>query len=414
MQKFLLHFKPIYALILVNLIGFSLLYFYKQPYEKWTALFGVLLITAIGLTYFLICYSKMGDVYLFLISAMLVSLGIIMLYRLDRVLATKQIMWLAGAIILFLISYYLYSKFNFWSKLIYLYGALSFLIYLLTLILGSKVNGASNWIMLGSFSIQPSEIIKLLFIFFIAAYHVNPTSLQIKDWSIKGRILNIDSNIVFSFISFCFFGFLILQREWGSAVLFFSVYFVFLYVLGFRPLFLISNILPAVASGYLGYYFLYHIKVRVDIWLNPWTDVSSKGYQITQSLFAIASGGLFGTGLGMGRPDFIPEVHTDFIFAAICEEMGVFGGIAVILLFFIFVYRGFKISLSVIEPFDKVLSLGITLLFGFQTFIILGGVIKLIPLTGITLPFISYGGSSLITSFIALGLLQAISKRSEV
>lgn len=414
MQKFLLHFKPIYGVIIINLIGFFLLYFYKEPYEKWTIFFGLLLIAALCLTYFLVRFSKMGDEYLFIISSMLVSLGVIMLYRLDRELATKQIMWLAGGILLFLLSYYLYNRFNFWSKLIYFYLALSFVIYILTFLLGSSINGANNWIRIGGFSIQPSEIIKVLFIFFIASYHIKPDSLQIKDWHLGGKKINIDSKIIFSIITFIYLGFLILQREWGSALLFFAVYFVFLYVLGFKPLLLIINSAIAVSGAYLGYTFLEHIRVRVDIWINPWKDVASKGYQITQSLFAIAAGGFFGTGIGMGRPDFIPEVHTDFIFSAICEEMGIFGGIAVILLFFIFIYRGFKISLEVKEPFEKVVSLGLTLLFGFQTFVILGGVTKFIPLTGITLPFISYGGSSLITSFISLGLLQAISKRSEV
>ena len=231
MQKFLIHFKPIYGVVIVDLIGFLLLYFYKQPYEKWTAFFGLLLIVAICLTYFLVLYSKMGDEYLFIISSMLVSLGLIMLYRLDRILAIKQLMWLSGGIILFLICYYLYSRYNFWSKLIYYYIGVSFAIYILTLLLGSNVKGASNWIMIGSFSIQPSEIIKVLFIFFIACNHVNPTSLEIKNWNINGRLININSKIVFSIVSFCYLIFLVLQREWGSALLFFCVYFVFLYVL---------------------------------------------------------------------------------------------------------------------------------------------------------------------------------------
>jgi cell division protein FtsW (lipid II flippase) len=158
-----------------------------------------------------------------------------------------------------------------------------------------------------------------------------------------------------------------------------------------------------------GVTFVNHVKVRVDAWLNPWADIADKGYQITQSLFAIGSGGFFGTGLGLGRPDFIPEVNTDFIFSAICEEMGILGGVSVVLLYFILTYRGFKIALFTTEYFAKVLALGLTLIFGFQTFIIIGGVIKLIPLTGITLPFISYGGSSLSINFIALGILQAIS-----
>ena len=129
--------------------------------------------------------------------------------------------------------------------------------------------------------------------------------------------------------------------------------------------------------------------------MKPWSDMSGKGYQITQSLFAIGAGGFFGTGIGMGSPEFIPYVHTDFIFSAICEEFGILGGVAVIMLYFVLVYRGLRISMNIHDTFYKALSAAVTILLGFQSFIILGGVTKFIPLTGITMPFISYGGSSL-------------------
>ncbi len=148
--------------------------------------------------------------------------------------------------------------------------------------------------------------------------------------------------------------------------------------------------------------------------MNPWKYIERQGYQITQSLFAIAEGGFFGSGLGLGYPDFIPVVYTDFIFSAICEEMGIFTGIGIIMLFMILVYRGFKIGISQENQFYKILALGISTLFGIQSFIILGGVLKMIPLTGLTLPFVSYGGSSIVSSFIALGVLQVCSEEIEV
>jgi len=165
--------------------------------------------------------------------------------------------------------------------------------------------------------------------------------------------------------------------------------------------------------GILGYFFLHHIQVRVSAWLNPWEDISGTGYQITQSLFAIASGGYFGKGIGNGSPNYIPEVHSDFIFSAICEEMGVFGGAAVIILFFLIAYRCFKISIRTTNVYDKALSFGLTVMFAMQTFIIVGGVTKMIPLTGITLPFVSYGGTSIVVSFASLGIIQAISAKAE-
>jgi cell division protein FtsW (lipid II flippase) len=177
--------------------------------------------------------------------------------------------------------------------------------------------------------------------------------------------------------------------------------------------FLLMNVAAAATVAILGYRFLYHIQVRVSTWLNPWEDISNKGYQITQSLFAIASGGYFGRGLGNGSPGYIPEVHSDFIFAAVCEEMGVFGGAAIIILFFLIAYRCFKISITTRNAYDKAVCLGLTLMFAVQTFIIVGGVIKMIPLTGITLPFVSYGGTSIVVNFLSLGIIQAISAKEE-
>jgi cell division protein FtsW (lipid II flippase) len=211
---------------------------------------------------------------------------------------------------------------------------------------------------------------------------------------------------------YSYIGFLIIQKEWGTSLLLFLIFFMILYAFYDDLKLLLLNVSVAALGAFGGYLFVYHIKIRVSMWLNPWADASGKGYQITQSLFAIGEGGFFGRGIGMGKPNLIPEVKNDFIFSAICEEMGIFGGVAIILLYFILAYRGFKISLYIKDTFKKLVALGITLMFGFQTFIIIGGVIKLIPLTGITLPFISYGGSSLTTSFIALGILQALSKES--
>ena len=176
---------------------------------------------------------------------------------------------------------------------------------------------------------------------------------------------------------------------------------------------LLMNIGVASVVALLGYNFLHHIQVRVSSWLDPWADISNTGYQITQSLFAIASGGYFGRGIGNGSPHYIPEVHSDFIFSAICEEMGVFGGAAVIILLFLIAYRCFKISIMTENAYDKALCFGLTIMFAMQTFIIIGGVTKMIPMTGITLPFVSYGGTSIVVSFASLGIIQAISAKAE-
>lgn len=412
MKSFARYFKPAYLVVLVNIMGFSLLYLYTNPHEDTTIYAGIAVVALICLAYTLILKLKLGDEYLFLIVSMLVSIGIIMLYRLDKNLALKQIVWLSVGIIMFFACYYTYLKLDIWDKAIYLYIAASFILFMLTIVFGRRIKGAYNWIVIGGISIQASEIIKVLYVLFLASFYTNPRKLDIPEFRLKRWNIRLSNRLVFIVLNYFFIGFLFLQRELGTAFLLFGVFILFLFIFGSSIPVLILNGGIACLGVVFSYFYFYHIRVRFHMWLNPWRDISNKGYQITQSLFAIGSGGFFGRGLGLGRPDFIPEVHTDFIFSAICEEMGIFGGIAVIFLFFIFAYRGFKISLTVKETFDKIAALGITLIFALQTFIILGGVIKLIPLTGITLPFISYGGSSLVSGFISLGILQAISKKA--
>jgi len=411
MKNLYKHFKPIYLVILINIIGFFLLYLYRQPNDQAAVFAGIAVIALICTAYALILKLALGDGYLFLIVSMLVSLGIIMLYRLNKDLAVKQILWLALGTAMFFLCYFIYTRFAKWEMLMYFYLGGSFVLFALTMALAKNIKGAKNWIFIGDFSIQASEIIKVLYVLFTASYYSNSEKLQISGLKLMGRDICINHRLVFIAISYCYIGFLVLQKELGTAFLLFVVFFLFLFISGSSILIMVINACFASAGALLGYLLMSHIKVRVDIWLNPWADISNRGYQIVQSLFAIGAGGFFGTGLGLGRPDLIPEVYSDFIFSAICEEMGIFGGIAVIFLFFIFVYRGVKISLIAKEPFDKNVALGITLMFGLQTFIILGGVTKLIPLTGITLPFISYGGSSLVSGFVALGILQAISNK---
>ncbi len=425
-------YRPIYFIVFFNLLAFGLL-FLRNPSK--TVLFTCLIMMAmIYFVYFLLQWKKWGDLYLFLIVAMLSSIGLIMIFRLDPELGTKQIIWFAGGIILFLLSYCIFTYIKFWNKLTYFYIGLAIALFLLTLLFGSNISGATNWIRMGKLSVQPSEYIKIIFIFFLACYYAKPDVLEVPSFSIKERDIKVPSfsikeknikmrnftikerdikipnNIMLSIVSYVFLVFFVLQREWGGAVLLFLIHIVLLFVFENDWKVILGNIALAFVGGLLGVLFVNHIQVRIDIWLNPWEDIAGKGYQVTQSLFAIGSGDFFGRGLGLGSPRYIPEVETDFIFSAICEEMGILGGVAVIMLYYILVYRGFKIALTVENTFYKAIALGITLIFAFQTFIIIGGVIKLIPLTGITLPFISYGGSSLTTSFIALGILQGISK----
>lgn len=406
--------KPLNFIIALNLLAYSVMFCNLKPYKVETLYFGLGIIFMICTAYFIILKTKLGDEYLFLIVSMLISLGITMIYRLDNNTGIKQAIWTAIGIVLFFAVCQTFRLLKIWDKLAVYYMVASVFLFLITLLLGRNINGATNWIVIGKLSFQPLEISKILYILFLACYFKKPDQLFFngaKFDETKRIKLNKLVLVLFTFINIFF---LMLQREWGSILLISFIYIIILYVFGNDVIFFLCNILMTIPVALFGYYFVHHIKVRIDTWLNPWADIAGKGYQITQSLFAICSGGYFGTGLGLGRPDMVPAVNTDFIFSAICEEMGILTGVAVILLYMLLTYRGLKIVMKVKMKFYKVLSLGITTMLGLQTFIIIGGVIKLIPLTGITLPYISYGGSSLVSSFIILGILQAISKEDYV
>ena len=390
--------RPIGILVGINSILFGLLYFMGQPRDPVILGVGAVLTLLIIVAYIVLLKGNMGDTYLFLIISLLSSLGIVMTYRLDPSRGYKQVIWYGVGIILYFTAYIIFRWVKDWDKYLYLYIAFAFLLFIMTFALGTSIKGAINWIKIGSFTFQPAEIIKLSFVFFMASYFAHPDKFR--------------NSYYFLGVVYLHIVFLILQRDMGMAMLFYAVFISIFYVFHEERKLLLYNLGISILIVVFGYLTMGHVRVRFEAWLKPWENIAGSGYQVTQSLFAIGSGGFFGTGLGLGQPYYIPEVHTDFIFSAICEEMGVFAGIAVVLLYFILVYRGFKISLTIRNSFRKILALGITLIYTYQTFVIIGGVIKLIPLTGITLPFISYGGSSLLSAFIAFGILQALSKKS--
>ena len=402
-------FKPALLITLINIIGFLLLFIIPSDntYSKDFLYVGLILCVINLATFCILYFFNLGDVYLYLLTAMLMSIGTIMLFRLNFAYGKAQILWYIIGISVFFASYFIFRFFKKWNKLLYFYIGLTVFAYLLTLVLGHSESGSKNWISIGKYSVQPSEFIKILYCFALACFMSEKPK---KDSFFTRTFIGISyRDIAMAAYVYMCMGFFVLQREWGTALLFFMIYFTVIFIYDKNYKIILINIAIAVLMAYAGYKFTPHIKNRVSIWLDPWSDIMGKGFQITQSLFAIASGGYFGTGLGQGSPYSIPEVHTDFIFSAICEEMGVFTGIAIILIYFLFSYRGAKIALNTKNEFCKALAILLTVSFAYQTFIIVGGVIKLIPLTGITMPFVSYGGSSLVSCFISMGILVAIS-----
>lgn len=395
---------PIHLVALVDIGLFALLSMVDGIFNPVILEIGVAMAVLVYIIHFILKILKMGDAYISTIVAMLASIGLVMQFRLSSEIGTKQFIWFLTGISIFLMVSALYPIIHKKIRSIWLIYSMIIALFIITQIFGVEISGAKNWIVIGGFSTQPSEFIKILFVFFMSSYATDKNSL-----TIKFKNTTIPSKWTLVVLVFTLLGFFAMQREFGTAVLIFMVYLSFLYVFEREILFTIGNAVVAGLGGLVAIKYVNHLQVRIDSWLDPFADVAGKGYQITQSLFAIGSGGFFGTGIGLGHPKYIPNVETDFIFSAICEETGIFGGIAVTLLFFLLVYRGIKISLRLRDQFTKALAFGLTITLGYQTFIIIGGVTKLIPLTGITLPFISYGGSSLVASYITLALLQSLS-----
>lgn len=320
------------------------------------------------------------------------DIGLITLMRLNPRLAQKQLIWIFAGFGITLLIPLIFRILPRLNKLKYLYLALGFLLLVSTLIFGNKSGGAQNWIMIGSFGFQPSEAVKILFIFYLASEFSKPRTIK--------------QLLIPSAISAFFILCLVFQTDLGSALIFFMTYLIIVYISTQKELLFFLGLFMASIASFAAYKLFSHVRVRVATWQNPWQDIDRGGYQIAQSLFAIGTPGIFGSGLTRGYANYIPVVERDFIFSAICEELSVVFAIGMLIIFVIIFYKGMKISLSTSNSFLSLLSAGLTGLLCFQTFLITGGVTKLIPLTGVTLPFVSYGGTSMVISFITIGVLQ--------
>lgn len=284
-----------------------------------------------------------------------------------------------------------------------------------TLVVGVNPSGfgARLWLGLGGIYFQPSELLKLLMLVFLASYLEGRREVllaveaRIGRWRLPHPAYLGPMLLMWGFSMVL----LIWQRDLGAALLFFGVFLAMLYAATGQGRYVLTGLVLLGVATIVGYRLFDHVALRVDAWWNPWQEAAGRSFQIVQSLLAFASGGVLGQGLGQGLPTAIPVVHTDFVFAAIGEEYGLMGALAVVGCFALLVSRAFHIALEARRPFDQLLAAGIGALFGLQALVIMSGTLKLIPLTGVTLPFVSYGGSSLLTSMIMVGLLLHISSR---
>jgi cell division protein FtsW (lipid II flippase) len=275
----------------------------------------------------------------------------------------------------------------------------------------SEVNGAKLWIRLAGFSIQPGEFAKICLIVFFAAYLVDKRDvLALASRRVLGLELprGRDLGPVLAMWGLSILV-LVFERDLGSSLLLFGIFVVMLYVATERASWLVIGLGLFALGAFAAYHVFGHVRARVDVWLDPFAYRSSAGYQLVQSLFGLGTGGIFGAGLGAGRPDQVPVAKSDFIAAAIGEELGLFGLVAVIVLYLILVERGLRTSLIVRDAFGKLLAAGLAFAIAWQVFVVLGGVTGLLPLTGLTTPFLAYGGSSLVANFGLIAILVRIS-----
>lgn len=371
-------------------------------------------IAAFYMIHFLFRWWKLGgDTFLLPLTAMLSIAGLLMVMRLAPEVAVKQLIWLFAGLSLYVLTVKGLFDYKRLEDYKYIYVFLGLILLLTTIIFGIQVGGAKSWLNLGPLRFQPSELVKIIMVVFLASYLGEKKELLTEGtfsfWGITlPNIQYIGPLLVMWGLSLVL---LIFQKDLGAALIFFGTFLSMIFIATGRWTYVLTGTLLFGMGATLCYFLFGHVQVRVAIWLNPWLDIDGRGYQIVQSLFALGSGGVFGTGLGQGNPTLIPAVHTDFIFSAWGEEFGLIGAVGLLLIYCLMIYRGFRIALKAKSEFGSLLAAGLTSLLAIQTFVIVGGVTKLVPLTGVTLPFVSYGGSSLVSSYLLLGLLANISAK---
>lgn len=387
---------------------------FPSSWQGWLEPPALAFAAALVLVYLvLVAANFRGDQVLLPVTAALVALGMVMVRRLAPGAADRQLMWLLlglatmVGVVLFLGDLSVLRRYR------YVWALGGLLLVAATLALGQDTGGtgARLWLGAGGYYFQPSELLKILLVVYLAsylaenqailaagAYHVGPFRLP--------PLPHLAPLVVMWGVSMLL---LVAQRDLGAAMLFFGIYLGMLYMASGQIGYTLAGLIPFGVGAWLAVKTIPYVAARVAVWEDPWSRAAGSGYQIVQALIAMAAGGVAGVGLGYGSPGYIPAVYTDYIVAAIGEEMGMAGVLAVVALYLVLLSRGFTIALRSRDPFDQLLAAGLSTMLALQTLIILAGCFKVIPLTGITLPFVSYGGSSLVTNFAVIGVLLRIS-----
>jgi cell division protein FtsW (lipid II flippase) len=414
-----------------------------QATPTWQEMLNILwpstlpLLLFLGISLGLSWRKSNADQMLLPLVALLTGLGLMLVARLRPPLVsmygdifagvdTKQTLWVTlGAVILAIMIFVpwdrLFIRFQRSSLMDWLdhhrytWLTVGLLLTLATFFFGVDPNnsGVRVWFNFGLFLFQPSELLKIILVIFLASYLEEHREVVSGGYSL-GPITLPPLPYLIPLVGMWGIAMatIVFQRDLGAALLLFGVFLAMLYVATGNGWYVVSGLVAFAVGAIALYYVVPVVKLRVGVWLDPWATAQGTGYQIVQAAYALASGGIFGVGLGGGIPYIVPAIHTDFAFTAIGEELGLAGTLAVLVAYLLLIFRGYHIALAVpgrFRGFEQLLAIGLTTILAVQTFVIIGGNLRLIPLTGITLPFISYGGSSIIINFLIIGLLMRIS-----
>ncbi len=362
-------------------------------------------------------FARYADGLLLPVAGLLNGLGYVMIARLDSDLAGLQAVWSGVGVAAFIATLLVVRR----SRDLQRYRYTLLLVGIILLMLpmspiGRQVNGARVWIAVGSMSFQPGEIAKLCLVVFVASYLVsNRELLGMATWPRFRPVLPHPKYLGPVLVAIGIgLAMLVVQNDFGQSLLLITLFIVMLWVGTGRKGYLVVGLGAFVAGAWVAFHHVSHVRQRFDVWLHPWVtyDLPGGGYQVAQGAYALSWGGLTGTGLGLGSPGLVPEAQNDFIFAVIGEELGLAGTTIVLVAYLVLIGSGLRIAARAVDRFDSLLAVGLTTLLGFQSFIIIAGVTRVLPLTGVALPFVSYGGSSLVASYILLALLVRVSDES--
>ncbi|CAB4362913.1 MAG: FtsW/RodA/SpoVE family cell cycle protein [Actinobacteria bacterium] len=357
--------------------------------------------------------ARGADATLLPIAVLLHGIGYVMIARLSDRRAALQTTWSFIAVVAFVATLLLVQRPPDLAryKWTFLFLGAGALMAPLVPGLGTSVGGARIWVSIGPIHIQPGEFAKIALALFFAAYLADTRELIAAGTRKLGPLRIPEMRYLLPITGAWAFAVAVMvaEKDLGSALLFFTLFTVMMWVATERAVFMVLGVLLFALAAYIAWRLFPVVRLRVDLWRNPWSQYEGKGYQPAQAMYAFANGGVGGTGLGLGSPNKIPAASTDYVYAAIGEELGLVGATAIIIAFLLLLGAGLRIAVRAERAFEKLLATGLTTIIAMQAFIIIGGVLRLIPLTGITLPFVSYGGSSLLSNYVLLAILLRIS-----